>query len=90
MPRNYVWKKQPRVGGTYDATQVKNTLAKISSNRKSMLQASKVFWILHTSLHGHLMKKIEVKKPVIGGGRSQEIVTEIEKDMAQGLQIFDK
>jgi hypothetical protein len=36
------------------------------------------------------MKKTQVKKPVSGGGRSQEIPAEIEKDMAQGLQILEK
>jgi hypothetical protein len=34
------------------------------------------------------MKKTKVKKTVCGGGRSQEIPAEIEKDMAQGLRIL--
>lgn len=88
MPRNYVRKTQRGVGGTYDATQLQNALAEISSKRMSMLQASKVFQIPRTTLHDHLMKKTKVKKTVCGGGRSQEIPAEIEKDMAQGLQIL--
>ena len=90
MPRNYVQKTQRGVGGTSDATQLQNALAEIYSKRMSTLQASKVFQVLRTTLHDHFIKKTEVKKPVCGGGRSQEIPAEIEKDMDLCLRMLEK